>query len=229
LRIIYFDEVKPNPDSFGGYLLAGLSVSETSMRSTLMRVNEVKRSYFSDLGLDDGEEIHTKFIYHGKSGYKGKDLELRLNLIADLLRLLEADDVRLVYSWTNVEKLYDPQNALDYCFTHFCERAHNCVDRDGTGLLIGDLDDDSRNHLWRKFGDFRKAGTPWTFGQKLPRFVDTVHFVDSRVCELVQLADVYAFHLSGSGGHRKGYAAKRLSELTHDINLFPSSYKVWPK
>ncbi len=42
---------------------------------------------------------------------------------------------------------------------------------------------------------------------------------------MVQLADVYAFHLSGE---RKGYAADRLAELTKGINLFPASYKNWP-
>ena len=196
------------------------------MRSTLKAFHSVRAKHFKALGLDETEEIHAKFIYHGKGPFKKKDLEVRLQLIADLLKLLEPEDVRLIYSLTNIGKLYDPSKALEYCFTHFCERAHNTVERGGTGILIGDLDNASRNHLWQKFGRFRRTGTPWAYGAELPKFADTVHFVDSRVCELVQLADVYAFHLSGN---RAGYASRRLAELTKGLQLFPSSYKEWPK
>jgi hypothetical protein len=228
MRIVYFDEVKPNPGAFEDYLIAGISFSEQSLRATLDKFNEIKEEYCGVLGIPTTTEIHAQYIYHGKGAYKGKDLEVRLNLLANLIKLLEPEDVRLVFAWINVKKLYNESHALDQCFTHFCERAHNTLAGSATALLIGDLDNGSRNYLWSKFADFRRNGTPWSFGKKLTKFADSVHFVDSRACEMVQLADVYSFILSGSAGTRKGYPANRLDELTKDINLFPSSYKRFP-
>ncbi|WP_413876065.1 hypothetical protein [Albidovulum sp.] len=169
MRVVYFDEVKPNPGAFENFLLAGISLSEASLRSTTQSFREVRNAHFTKLGVDEAAEVHAKFIYHGKKDFKGKDLEIRLQLLADMLRLLEPEDVRLVYSCINVTKLYDESKALEYCFTHFCERAHNTVDRGGTGIIIGDLDAASRNQLWSKFSEFRRAGTPWAFGKELPR------------------------------------------------------------
>ncbi len=229
MRIVYFDEVKPNPGAFPDYLIAGLSLSEQSLRSTIAAFNETKNIHLRSLGIEGDVEIHAQHIYHGKACWKGKDLDGRLKLIADMAKLLEPEDVRLVYSWIDVAKLYNSSHALDQCFTHFCERAHNTLSGSETGVLIGDLDQQSRNHLWAKFASFRRNGTPWAFGQKLPKFPDSVHFVDSRVCEMVQLADVYSFILSGRAGTGSGYPQTRLNELLRDVNLFPCSYKVFPR
>lgn len=229
MRVVYFDEVKPNPGAFPDYLIAGISLSEVSLRSCLKGFNEVKAKYYAQMQLPHNTEIHAQYIYHGKGSFKGKNLDARLELIADLVKLLEPEDVRLVYSWIDVQKLYNADHALDQCFTHFCERAHNTLAGSDAGLLIGDLDPQSRNHLWSKFADFRRTGTPWSFGKELPKFADSVHFVDSRVCEMVQLADVYAFMLSGRAGTRAGYPHDRLKELTKGINTFPCSYKHFPQ
>ncbi|MFZ1662321.1 MAG: DUF3800 domain-containing protein [Paracoccaceae bacterium] len=229
MRIVYFDEVKPNPGAFEDYLIGGISFSESSLRSTLTAFNALKEKYFGVLDVPRNTEIHAQYIYHGKGSFKKKNLEFRLGLLADLVKLLEPEDVRLVYSWIKIPKLFNASHALDQAFTHFCERAHNTLHGSEIGLLIGDLDSSSRNHLWAKFGEFRRNGTPWAYGQSLPKFADTVHFVDSRACEMVQLADVYTFVLSGNAGTRKGYPADRLAELIEGVNLFPSSYKVYPK
>jgi hypothetical protein len=227
VRFVYFDEVKPNPGSFPDYLIAGISVDSEGLRQLSVQFKELRASRFKEMGVSEGTEVHAQNVYHGKGAFKGKSIQARIGLLADVLKLLEPEAVRLVYVRIHIDKLYKTEDAMEKAFTHFCERAHNTLAGANVGMMIGDLDRATRNQLWTKFALFRENGTPWAFGQELPKFIDTVHFVDSRVCEMVQIADVYAFHCS-SGPHRSGYAAELMARLTKGINLFPKSYKNWP-
>jgi hypothetical protein len=227
-RFVYFDEVKPNPKSYPDYLIAGFSVDAQRLGSLATDFRERVHPRLETLGLPLGTEIHAQHLYHGKGPFKGKDLHERFAIISDTLELLEATEIRLVYARVVIENLFNPDDAVEYAFTHFCERAHNTLHGCDLGMMIGDLDRATRNRLWAMFLNFRMSGTPWAFGQSLPKFIDSVHFVDSRVCEFVQIADVYAFWLSGIS-RREGYAAEALNDSTKHLHLFPTSYKIWPQ
>ncbi|MDJ1007969.1 MAG: DUF3800 domain-containing protein [Paracoccaceae bacterium] len=226
-RFVYFDEVKPNPKSFPDYLIAGFSVDQVGLCRLAEQFREIVSRRFAELGVPEGTEVHAQHIYHAKGDFKGKNIEARLGLLADILSLLAPEEIRLIQVRIIVDRLYNHESALEHAFMHFCERSHNTLGGAKVGMMIGDLDRATRNSLWKSFSDYRKKGTPWAFGRELPKFIDSVHFVDSRVCEMVQVADVFAFKCS-DGEHRAGWPAEKFRELTKDIDLFPKSYKTWP-
>ena len=77
MRIVYFDEVKPNPGAFEDFLLAGVSIASSDLKEFLARFKEIRGQHYDKLGLEHDVELHAAYVYHGKGAFKKKDLETR--------------------------------------------------------------------------------------------------------------------------------------------------------
>jgi hypothetical protein len=82
-------------------------------------------------------------------------------------------------------------------FTFFVERVDMLFDTlKSVGLLIGDFESDKLSQQSAiALSRYRQGGTPYQFGRQITHLVDTVHFANSHVSRMLQLADLYAWCL----------------------------------
>ncbi|MBB6220689.1 DUF3800 domain-containing protein [Rhizobium leguminosarum] len=228
--VTYFDEVKAMPQNGQNhYIVAGLVVPADMIGQLETAVTDLSEKYFNTRELITGSEFHASHCYFGKSHFKGKPVAERVEMLAELLKIISnAERVKRVYAAIDTDKLWGG-NAPEVAFQHFVERAEMAIPSDAAALLIGDLDDQQAHNMVREFQRYRQHGTPTRWGINIKSLVDSVHFCRSHHSRLLQLADVYAFHVAGNFSTRTGYIAEKFAETKKDINLFPHRYKEWPK
>jgi hypothetical protein len=230
LFVTYFDEVKAMPkNGQHHYIVAGLVVPANLIGQLETAVTDLSEKYLGTRELVSASEFHASHCYFGKSHFKGRSMSERIEILAELLKIIaDADGVRRVYAAIDTQKLWGG-NAPEVAFQHFVERAEMAIPKDAPALLIGDLDDQQAHNMVREFQRYRQHGTPTQWGINIKSLVDSVHFCRSHHSRLLQLADVYAFHVAGYYGKRGGKFAEIFAEAKKDINLFAHRYKEWPK
>jgi hypothetical protein len=228
--VAYFDEVKSDPTQGQDfYIVGGIVVPADKIAHLEREASNIAEELFGTRELVPSTEFHASYCYFAKAHFKGWAIENRLQALTRLLRLVsETDGVKRVYSAINTPKLASRYSPPETAFLHFVERVEKALPADCPCLLIGDLDDQQAKNMVRDFSRYRQHGTPSAYGIEIKSLVDSVHFCRSHHSRLLQLADVYVFHVAGLYGSRKGYSAERFKELKKEIDLFPSRYKVWP-
>jgi hypothetical protein len=230
LFVTYFDEVKAMPQNGQNhYIVAGLVVPADLIGQLETAVTDLSEKYFGTRELVTSSEFHASYCYFGKGHFKGRPMAERIEMLAELLKIIsEADGLKRVYAAIDTAKLWGG-NAPEVAFQHFVERAELAIPKNATALLIGDLDDQQAHNMVREFQRYRQHGTPTKWGIHIKSLVDSVHFCRSHHSRLLQLADVYAFHVAGYFSKRTGRFADMFAEAKKDIDLFPHRYKEWPK
>ncbi|MGJ0485247.1 MAG: hypothetical protein ACR65R_12085 [Methylomicrobium sp.] len=89
MYLIYIDEVKYQKGKEPFYWLCGLGFSEEFINLVEDRLSKISLNYFGSAILSKETEFHAKDIVHGKSLYKGHDINRRLTLYKSLLDVLE--------------------------------------------------------------------------------------------------------------------------------------------
>jgi hypothetical protein len=231
VRVTYFDEVKANPQNGQHwYVVGGLSVPIDDIPRLEERVNALSEEVFDTRDLTPASEFHAAHIYFGKGVFRKMDVERRVDILAQLGRVIaEADGTKRVYAAINTPKLYKAADAPEYAFAHFCERVEMSLERGTKTILIGDQDDQHARAMIADFARYRTNGTPWDFGIQIKGIVDAVHFCRSHHSRMIQLADAYLFLETHGWGSRKGWMADMLRDKLEGVDLHAHRYKDWPK
>lgn len=198
--LVYFDEVKPHGDAQPYFWVAGIVVPMKLVPELEEQVSALSLACFGDAGLSRATEFHAAKIYHRKDNFKSwPDRAKRIEVLCKLAKIIDRPSVigkvyacidpRLMTSDTANDNLYA------HAFHHFTERVNTYLFKvDGKGLLIGDLDTAAiTERSAAALSEYRRTGTPYQFGHRLGRFVDTVHFSPSHLSRMLQLADVHAW------------------------------------
>lgn len=229
MYVTYFDEVKAVNEQTT-YWVGGISVAMDQIQAVEAKVSELAQELFGSIELTPATEFHGTYVYFGKGPFKGMSVEKRIEVLARLADILsDSEVVKRVYAAIDTTKLYAPEKAASFAFAHFCERVQMLVGGKQKTLLIGDLDNDESKNMIREFAQYRANGTPWEYGIEVKSIVDSVHFAKSHHSRMIQLADVYLFLTTHSGGSRKGWMAPLLTEAIKGKELWPHRYKDWPK
>ena len=235
MKLVFFDESKSDLD-YRHYHIGGVCIDEKDLSNVEQMVSTIAEKAFGSTELTRDTELHAADIYHRKSNFKRwPDVEKRLAVLSDFADILTLETVRLIDIQINCEKLYGGQSAEEIAFMFFCERANGLVKTDDSrGMLIGDRENDRvADRYAMTLSGYRAKGTEFAFGRDIHNLVDSVHFSHSHLSRFLQLADVYTWFLQFRNRNRESRDARHRSMLEilarDDVNLFPSTYKEWPK
>lgn len=235
MKLIFFDEVKPQSD-YPHYNIGAICIDEVHLHHIEEQMSALSQDVFSSTEISKKTEFHAVEIFHRKNNFKSwSDFSKRINVLDRLIQILSTEEVALIDIQINTDSLPDTQKAEEVAFMFLCERANDYIkSKESFGMLIGDRESDRISEQFAiSLSSFRKNGTDFAFGRELNHLVDSVHFTHSHLSRFLQLADVYAWLLQF---RRRNYKSendrhKAIFEIINrdDINLFPSKYKEWPK
>jgi hypothetical protein len=196
MYLIYFDEVKPDGDKQADYWLGAIAVDESQLARLEDRVACLSSEIFGSKVLSSETEFHAAEIYHRKNAFKDwPDFDKRLDVISKLLEILSDEEVHKIYIRIRAEKLYSGVEPDKLAFMFLCERCDAFMKaKKATGLMIGDRDGDSVAARYAQLlSKYRIERTEYEYGGELKHLVDTVHFTQSHLSRLLQLADIHVW------------------------------------
>jgi hypothetical protein len=228
--VTYFDEMKAMPASQQNwYIVAGIAVPMREIGAIEEAVSVLSDKTFGTRDLTPATEFHASHIYHGKGPFKGMLPAKRLEILEALADIIASNgSVRRIYAAIDTSRLYEPKQAPEFAFAHFCERVQMMTGHKSTSILIGDRDDEQLSNMVRDFSQFRTRGTPWQYGIEIKSIVDSVHFTRSHHSRMMQLADSYVFIIGHWYGSKKGRMAESFTDALKRKDLHAHRYKHWP-
>ncbi|MAU97443.1 MAG: hypothetical protein CMP81_16410 [Fulvimarina sp.] len=231
MYVAYFDEVKPNEKEMQyRYIVGGIVVAMSNIPKIEAQLTELSQEVFGTSDLTTDTEFHSTFIYSRKGAFKQMEPNQRLYIFERMGRILsDGDAIRKVYACINTDKLFPGTNAAEHAFMHFVERVDKVIGKDGTAILIGDLDDQQAKNMVSEFSRYRTHGTNSKYGKLITRIVDSVHFCRSHHSRMIQLADAYVFSVSNTYTGRTGWFANEYRKAMARADLWPNAYKEWPR
>lgn len=234
MRIAYFDEVKYQPGSQPFYWLGGLIVDAGLVKELEAEVDALAKECFDTSTLGRDTEFHAAEIFHRKRNFKEwSDVDKRIAVIQRLASIVGREEgIGRVYVRLEPAKMIAEDNLDQKAFMFFVERVEGYLRiQQDIGILIGDRESDKVSTVFAEaLSRYRENGTPYAYGKELERLIDTVHFTESHLSRMLQLADAYVWLLQLCQQNGETYPAKKLVQYVRDHTqvLSPHKYKVWP-
>jgi hypothetical protein len=156
-------------------------------------VNRVEGHFLSDF------EVHAVDLFQGNGVFAGVPIDRRLEIVNAMLAVVEQQSLDFIYVRIDKERhrlkyrYPDPPDKLAFMLmAELFEKYLANSDGEKTGMFIADYSaqgDKLKVDLVR----YQERGTPYYFGIKINRIIDSVHFVRSVESPCTQLADVCAY------------------------------------
>jgi hypothetical protein len=236
MKLIFFDECKPQPDS-PFYHIGAVCLDESVAFDIEAEITQIAVEIFGDAQLSKNTEFHAKDLFRRGGNFSAlTDDAYRIDVFYRFLKILSKPEVGLISVQINDSRLRVSQSAADIAFMFLCERANDLVRAFGSssiGMLIGDRESDRMTERFSTdLSKYRATGTEFAFGRNIENLFESVHFTPSHLSRFLQLADIYAWLLQFMNKE------KNLQNTRHvllwnviksdDVNLWPSKYKEWP-
>ena len=233
MQLVYFDEVKFYANTQPFYWLAGVIVNAESIKAIEHEVDALAKECFGISTLGRETEFHAADIFHRKHNFKSwVDIEKRMKILRSLASIVGREEgVGRVYVQLDPARMIG-DDADNKAFMFFLERVEMYLKATkDVGLLIGDRENAKLAGIFAEtLSRFREDGTPYAFGRKLDRLIDTVHFTESHLSRMLQLADVYVWLLQLCNKNDTVYPQRDLIRFVREETelLRPHRYKIWP-
>jgi hypothetical protein len=144
-------------------------------------------------------EVHAVQLFQGRGDLEGVPMGMRLAIVDDMLRVAEEHKLDFLYVRIDKERhrrkyLYPdiPDKLAFMLMAEAFEEYLGTVDGEQTGMFIADYSTEGEG-LKTDLVRYQEQGTPYYFGMRITRIVDSVHFVRSRQSPCTQLADVCSY------------------------------------
>lgn len=197
MHLIYFDEVKDNPDNQKYFWVGGLAVDVNYIGAVENELSNISMNCFGTPCLGSLTEFHAVDIYHRKKNYKKwNDPTLRVALIGELMRTLDNDSIMKLYVKIDREyfnKKFSSKKIDEMAFMLFCEKANALMQQQqDIGMLIGDRESSSIASKYAELlSNWRSHRTEYQLGKEITNLIDTVHFTESHLSRMLQMADIH--------------------------------------
>jgi hypothetical protein len=232
LHLVYLDEVKYKPPHQEHFWLSAISLPPEVATQAEEALGALSEKYFWTSQSSKETEFHAKDIFHGHGPCKGWEIERRIDLFVDLLRVLACNnDMARIEVRVSPGKMDFPEKHFDMAFMFMVEKIECLMKcKDGHAIVFHDKERDTDSKTADLLGRFKRAGTPLDFGIPITRILDTAHPTDSSRSRFVQLADVHAFLMMLKEKQNPNYPARKILEQAKEMNLlWPTRYKHWPR
>ncbi|TCJ31048.1 DUF3800 domain-containing protein [Nocardioides jejuensis] len=181
-------------------------------------------------------EFHGVEIWNGTGQWASKTPPERLSVLEDVISLIPQFDIHIAHASIHKPRLASRWGAdgLDRAYLLALQFLLEKVDAFGSEVKIVVADEAKEHQLTaaKMVGDLRNMGYGEVSGRVLSTIVDTVHFVDSKLCAGVQLADVIAYLMQrtdrGTENHPDVQAARtRMMAVIRDHTV--TWREPWPR
>jgi len=233
MLITYFDEVKFAEGKQPYYWLGGIVASADSIWNLERRVGDLAQECFGSRNMTRETEFHAADLFHRKANFKAwAESGRRMAILKKLLTILtEEKDVAKIYVKIDPSRMV-ATDIEHKAFMFFVERVEMQLrSQKSPGILIGDRENDKSSRIFAEsLSQYRSGKTPYQFGQELTHLIDTVHFTDSHLSRMLQLADLYVWSLQLCATNNDHYLRAEAEQFIREsTNIHsPARYKVWP-
>ena len=195
MKIIYFDEVKYEANRQKYYWIGGIAIDAEKIPLIETKIDDLAEEYFGSRMLTRKTEFHASDIHIGKHNFKQeKDYSKRRELLKSLADIISNEMVGRICVRIEPDAMYKHITEIpSLAFMYFVEQVESYLSSQNTiGILIGDRESSEVTSTFaEELSKYRNEGTYYEKGKKLHRLVDTVHFTESHLCRLLQLADAF--------------------------------------
>ena len=238
MYLIYFDEVKDDNDTQNYFWVGGIAIDANQIKTIEDKLSDISEEYFGTPCLGAETEFHAADIYHRKKQYKGwMDPTRRIELIGKLLRTMDDESINKIYVKID-RKYFDSKFSTkkidEMAFMLFCEKANQLMRQfKDIGMLIGDRENTSiATRYAESLSNWRTHRTEYALGTEIKNLIDTVHFTESHLSRMLQLADIHIWcrqFRALNVDSDKDIPKLMLKEIRGCGNaLFPKKYKEYP-
>lgn len=234
MLITYFDEVKYQLGSQPFYWLGGLIVDAAIVKELESEVDALAKQCFGTSALSRDTEFHAADIFHRKRNFKEwNKIDDRLAVLQRLAEIVgRVEGIGRVFARLEPAKMVAGDKLDQRAFMFFVERVEGYLRGKGDlGILIGDRESDKVSTVFaEELSLYREHGTPYAYGTQLKCLIDTVHFTESHLSRMLQLADAYIWLLQLCKQNSDAHPAKPLVEFVREKTdvLSAHKYKIWP-
>lgn len=231
LHLFYYDEVKHSPPAQDAFWLGGVCCHCNHIADIEAQVNEVSNTAFGSRVLKRETEFHGIEICGGKGNFKGITLDVRLQVLQQLLATIASEHVIRGYVKiipANIIRSTRP--PAEIAFMYLVEKVDELFKNRGTvGMLFGDYDEPQVGPSVASLSEFRNGGTLWSRKREITNIIDTVHFARSHHSRLIQLADVYLYCLQFMAQTNTSFSRSKIAEVISDSGILQAHMvRVWP-
>jgi hypothetical protein len=142
-------------------------------------------------------ELHGVEVFHQTGQWAQSSIPQSIAVFDAALGVLAKYDIEVIARGADLpafRKSYGDGDPFIWIFSNLLERLDERLDaRSDYGLVIADQQNEYRERLQSDLTHAKRQGTGGYRSSKLPRIVDTAHFVDSKRSRMIQLADMCAF------------------------------------
>lgn len=197
MLVTYFDEVKYQRNRQPFYWLAGISVTDSVLKSLEEQVAALSETVFGTRELLNDTEFHASDILNGHAHFEGWKFERRIETLKQLISIfgsVPAKDIGKIYCKIDVERMVKDGYETE-AFMFFAERVELYLrGRGQVGIIIGDRENDVVSSTFAgQLSQWRSNGTYYQYGIRLENLIDTVHFTHSHHSRMLQLADLHVW------------------------------------
>ncbi len=184
------------------YVLASLTINESSWKDVDKMVRDLKQKYFPNTNCDE-VEIHATDIFNHKGAFKNMSLDKRLAIFMDVMTIISEIDCTISAIVINKDRLKKGNLEIDLfalellferlCFYHNKINEENRMkgkDEQYGILLIDSVNTKYDNKVRAKIKNLFENGTKY---EKNAYLIEDPIFVDSSYRHLSQLVDCVAY------------------------------------
>ena len=239
MRLVYFDEVKHHQGRQPYYWLAGLIVDAETVKRVDTELAALSNTVFGTPTLERRTEFHAVEIYGRRGIFSGSawtEWAPRIDLFKKLIEVIDRhDEIGKVVVRLNPDLMVahvDNEQLAKTAFMYFLERVQMFLGpKEELGLLIGDRENDNVSRIAAEaLSRYRDQGTHYAYGTSLKWLIDTVHFTDSHLSRMLQMADLFVWleQMASRPASNPGSAELRRFLREETQILSPHRYKYWP-
>jgi hypothetical protein len=238
MQLIYFDEVKDDNEVQDYFWLGAIAINVQEIQAIERQVSEISERVFGSAILSADTEFHAAEIYHRKKLFKAwNNPAERVNLIGELLRLLNDKEIYKIFVQVRRDYFkakFSAKKIDELAFMFLCEKCDSAMAQLGDiGMLIGDRDSTSLASRYAgHLSNWRHHRTDYNLGAGIKHLIDTVHFTESHLSRMLQLADIHIWcRQFRSLNHAATEPVKKLmADAINDSGdaLSPKKYKQYP-
>lgn len=198
MHLCYFDENKHTPEN-PNFFIGGLLIPDKKALDFENTLSQIAFNFFGSSTLNIHNELHGKYLFHGKDNAKGRKLEERVLVFQQVATFISDNTIPVRMVCINVERHLQKYKyptppyrlGLMLILERFCEYLDQI---DDLGLVFGDYEADEVTHAVGDFSEYKIQGkTPMHFGRPLGRLIDTVYFTRSHHSRFLQVADLLVY------------------------------------
>ena len=198
MYLCYFDENKYSTEN-PYFFIGGLMIPDSKALEFENTLSQIVFNFFGSRTLNLENELHGKYIFHGKGNVKGRKMEERVQLFKDISTFVINNQIPIRMICIDVKRhrgkyLYPIPSyrlGLMLILERFCEYLDKVKD---LGLVFGDHEANEVSKGVIDFSEYKSIGkTPMYYGRTLGRLLDTVYFTHSHHSRFLQVADLLVY------------------------------------